>query len=379
MIFILSCDVPNVRTTYEVLIVAMILMGLVMFVMPLPKDPRLRVYKRSLYLMAASYIALGVYCIVKSYLPIELLGFPFLVAASVQVLLLGNAHLNLVNPEKVKPAFVLKTSTPFLVCTVCFLLARCFCGWTFLGSYSILRSELLDPCVLVRVIWGVVYLYEVLFFIKVFYASYKGTEAKVNNYLAEFPRKADAKVRYSHTCAVSIGIIALGSALTVSRLAVGLHNVIMLFLYMMMVFFFMRYLSLFYPAFEAVTPAEDVHDGLEMNHCGEANPEKWAVVKKMIEDQKLYLEPGLTVSSLADILKVNKVCLSKTINLQEGVNFGTFIGRMRIAEAQRLMREDSNRPISEIAMAVGFSEQSNFSRQFKAITGFTPGEYRYTI
>lgn len=370
---------PGFRTTYEVLIVAMILMGLIMFVMPLPNDPRLRVYKRSLYLMAVSYVALGVYCIIKAYLPIELLGFPFLVAASVQVLLLGNAHLNLVNPEKVKPAFVLKTSAPFIVCIVSFLLARCFCCRTFLDSYRTLRSEILAPCVLVRAIWGVVYLYEVLFFIHVFYESYRGAEVKVNNYLAEYPRKADAYVRYSHTCAVIIGTIALGSALTVSRFAVGLHNVIMLFLYMLMVFFFMRYLSLFYPAIEAVAPVDDSDDDLEMNHCGEATPEKWAVVKKMIEDEKLYLEPGLTVSSLADILKVNKVCLSKTINLQEGVNFGTFIGRMRIAEAQRLMREDRNRPISDIAMAVGFSEQSNFSRQFKAVTGFTPGDYRQSI
>lgn len=379
MIFILSCGVPSVRTTYEVLIVAMILMGLIMFVMPVPKDSRLRVYKRSLYLMAVSYIALGVYCIIKSYLPLELLGFPFLIAASVQVLLLGNAHLILVNPQKVNTKFVLKTAAPIFSCVLLFLVAECFCGDLTLDSYATMRSEIFDFCVLARVIWGIVYLAEVIFFIHVFYESYRGAEVKVNNYLAESPRKADAYVLYSHTCAVIIGTIALGSALTVSRFAVGLHNVIMLFLYMLMVFFFMRYLSLFYPAIEAVAPVDDSDDDLEMNHCGEATPEKWAVVKKMIEDEKLYLEPGLTVSSLADILKVNKVCLSKTINFQEGVNFGTFIGRMRIAEAQRLMREDRNRPISDIAMAVGFSEQSNFSRQFKAVTGFTPGDYRQSI
>ena len=69
----------------------------------------------------------------------------------------------------------------------------------------------------------------------------------------------------------------------------------------------------------------------------------------------------------------------KAINTMEGVNFNTFIGRLRIAEAQAIMNEAPSTSFAELAAMVGFSEQSNFSRQFKAITGFTPSEYRRNL
>ena len=36
----------------------------------------------------------------------------------------------------------------------------------------------------------------------------------------------------------------------------------------------------------------------------------------------------------------------------------------------------SAQPIAEIALHCGFYDQSAFTRQFKAVTGLTPGQYR---
>lgn len=369
---------PYFVTTYIVLIIAMIVMGLVMVFMPVPKDARLSVYRHSLYAMAVSYLVLGVYCLIKVHLSLELLSLAFLIASSFQVVFLGTAHMNLVVPEKVNTRFLLQTSVPFLACLVLFLVARLFCGKLTLSDYGILKENLLDLCVLSRLLWVVVLFVEIVFLTYLFFSYQRHYESKVENYIAESSKKAGFYVRHSYLCAVAIGLMAMASSLTVDTVAVGFHNIAMLLLYMLMMYLFMRYLSLFYANIMAVSPDMSEQEDAKTSHC-EGTPEQWEAVKKIIEEQKIYLEPGLTVSSLADILKVNKVCLSKTINQREGVNFGTFIGRMRIAEAQRLMREDKSRPLADVAMEVGFSEQSNFSRQFKAITGFTPGEYRNTL
>ena len=44
-------------------------------------------------------------------------------------------------------------------------------------------------------------------------------------------------------------------------------------------------------------------------------------------------------------------------------------------EAKRLLRY-TDRPVSAIAVYLGFSSQGHFSKVFREITGMTPGEYR---
>ena len=49
--------------------------------------------------------------------------------------------------------------------------------------------------------------------------------------------------------------------------------------------------------------------------------------------------------------------------------------RLRIAEAVILLRS-TDKTLGEIAVETGFSDTNYFGRQFKRITGSSPGEYR---
>jgi AraC-like DNA-binding protein len=58
-----------------------------------------------------------------------------------------------------------------------------------------------------------------------------------------------------------------------------------------------------------------------------------------------------------------------------GKNFPAFVASLRIAEACRLLRE-TDRQVSEIGLAVGFSNTGHFHRVFKAETGESPASWR---
>ena len=105
----------------------------------------------------------------------------------------------------------------------------------------------------------------------------------------------------------------------------------------------------------------------------------WEKHKIKIENSKIYLKPSITLEELALWLGTNRTTLSNTINGVERKNFNRWINSLRINEALRLMDEQPELPIAQISEQTGYSEPSNFGRQFKLITGTTPGQHKKTI
>lgn len=52
------------------------------------------------------------------------------------------------------------------------------------------------------------------------------------------------------------------------------------------------------------------------------------------------------------------------------------IHKARLGEASRLLQQDL--PITEIALRCGYTDHSAFSRQFRALTGLTPSQFRFS-
>ncbi|MNF97030.1 HTH-type transcriptional regulator ChbR [compost metagenome] len=51
------------------------------------------------------------------------------------------------------------------------------------------------------------------------------------------------------------------------------------------------------------------------------------------------------------------------------------IHKARLEEASRLL-QDLDLPITDIALRCGYTDHSAFSRQFRALTGLSPSQYR---
>jgi AraC-like DNA-binding protein len=104
-----------------------------------------------------------------------------------------------------------------------------------------------------------------------------------------------------------------------------------------------------------------------------------AALDRLMREDRLYREEGLSVSSLALKLKLPEHRLRRLINQQLGHrNFNAFVNRWRLAEAKATLADPAQlpTPISTIALDAGFGSLGPFNRAFKADTGLTPTEYR---
>ena len=97
-----------------------------------------------------------------------------------------------------------------------------------------------------------------------------------------------------------------------------------------------------------------------------------------MENEKPYLDPELSLSSLSKKVGLNRNQLSQLINDGTGDNFYDFINKYRVEEVKRLMADPKkqNYNLLGIAIEAGFKSKSTFNLIFKRFTGLTPTEYR---
>lgn len=97
-----------------------------------------------------------------------------------------------------------------------------------------------------------------------------------------------------------------------------------------------------------------------------------------MQTNKPFLDPDLSLSSLARQVGLNRNQLSQLINDGIGENFYDFINKYRVEEVKRLMTDPQkqNYNLLGIAVEAGFKSKSTFNLIFKRFTGLTPTEYR---
>lgn len=95
---------------------------------------------------------------------------------------------------------------------------------------------------------------------------------------------------------------------------------------------------------------------------------------QLMHEEKLFLNPRLTLSDVAIRVGTNRTYLSQYINQTYSVSFLDYINNLRLEHAISLLGTHG-RTIADVAEQSGFSSLVTFRRYFKSRYGCTPGEY----
>ncbi|MCR9295337.1 MAG: helix-turn-helix domain-containing protein [bacterium] len=87
------------------------------------------------------------------------------------------------------------------------------------------------------------------------------------------------------------------------------------------------------------------------------------------------LAQPISLDELVEISGMSRRNFIRTFEDTMGTSPINYLIELRIREASRLLRT-TDRPITEIAFEVGFSDSNYFSRQFRNAVGLSPREYR---
>jgi len=99
---------------------------------------------------------------------------------------------------------------------------------------------------------------------------------------------------------------------------------------------------------------------------------------RLMTDEKLFLDPDLTISKTSARLNITTKQVSQAINQVYKKNYSQYIADFRVEEAKRLLHsaEYAHYKISAIAYDSGFNSISSFNTTFKKLTQRTAIEYR---
>lgn len=103
---------------------------------------------------------------------------------------------------------------------------------------------------------------------------------------------------------------------------------------------------------------------------------------QLMKTEQAYIEPGLTIRSLAETLGAPEHRLRHVINKGLGYrNFSAFLNSYRITAIKAALKDPKKTrlPILTLAMDYGYNSLAPFNRAFRESEGMTPSEYRHKL
>jgi len=102
-------------------------------------------------------------------------------------------------------------------------------------------------------------------------------------------------------------------------------------------------------------------------------------IKKLMIENNLYLESDLKLPVVAKTSGISQHHISQAVNQIEGISFSEFVNNYRVKRACKLIKEQPESKIIEIAYDCGFNNKNSFNNAFKKVTGQSPSQYKESV
>ena len=89
-----------------------------------------------------------------------------------------------------------------------------------------------------------------------------------------------------------------------------------------------------------------------------------------------YLGENLTLAKVSSQIGVSQRLLSDYLNNTLNLNFNAWINTLRIGEVKKILVNEKQASLLDVAVRTGFADQSAMSKVFKKITGESPSEFQ---
>ena len=111
------------------------------------------------------------------------------------------------------------------------------------------------------------------------------------------------------------------------------------------------------------------------SHPSHTAREHGDAVKRAIGYINSNLSKAMTISEIADYVKVSKYYFCREFRRETGYTLIRYINNLRCREAERMLRSGEE-TVSEVARRCGFDNLSYFTRTFRSVVGKAPSELR---
>jgi transcriptional regulator GlxA family with amidase domain len=101
-------------------------------------------------------------------------------------------------------------------------------------------------------------------------------------------------------------------------------------------------------------------------------------LRRVREYVEAHLEKNISLQMLASTAGLSMSHFARAFKKSQGVPPHEYLVRCRVRRVQKLLAT-TDLPLSEIARASGFSDQSHCTRRFREQVGITPSNYRWSM
>jgi AraC-like DNA-binding protein len=349
--------------------------AIIFLVLPLPKSQNLNRFRGSLQYLAFAFFILVIFKFLDLIFDkpiVNMISMDELIFASIQIPLFTLSFVNLINPALINYRYLIKKFLPLLILIICYMLSSSIYGDPVIINYKSFLNHVVHPTVIARELFLLYYCIQLGSLIQIYIGIERiNREKKANDEFSVYLEIHFPWIRGFFGTIIIVSVSSLVYCFMISELMEIIISFIYVTFYFLFAIFYIRYPKLYFK----IEPMLQTNYGIGTKNVIIKQKLHWVDLKEKVITNKYYLRSGVSMDDMAAYLKIGRNTLSGFINKNESVNFNTWLNSLRVEEAKNQLLANPNYSLPQIAEEVGYSEYSNFCRQFKLITNQSPTQW----